>query len=85
MRVDPMKVQLPPKRLAIFRMVAEAGSDGVSEEELDREICTGQGKSTVRSAIHYINKAIFPLKIDGRKGIGYRLVREEKRKRLARR
>lgn len=78
MEQDPFDVKLSPRRMAIFRMVANAGPDGISEHDLDRGVSTGKGKSTVRSAIHYINKAITPLKINGKKGVGYRLVREIK-------
>lgn len=73
MKVDPLSVRLPRKRKAIFDLIVKSGEDGITEEELDAKLFDGGGKSTVRSAIHYINKAIFPLHIDGRNG--YRLTR----------
>jgi hypothetical protein len=73
MRVDPFTVILPKRRRAIFDAIVNAGEEGISEEALDKKLFSGKGKSTVRSAIHYINKSIAPLKIDGRNG--YRVIR----------
>lgn len=75
MKVDPLNVRLPKKRRAIFDAVVAAGERGITEGQLDRDFYGGKGASTVRSAIHYINKAIFPLHIDGRNG--YRLIKIE--------
>lgn len=74
MEVDPFAVKLSRKRKLIFEAIVSAGEAGISEEELDRILFSGNRKSTVRSAIHYINKAIYPLRIEGRNG--YRLERQ---------
>lgn len=59
----------------MFEAILNAGKEGITEEDLDAKLYSGKGKSTVRSAIHYINKAIRPLQIAGRGRLGYRVTR----------
>ena len=58
------------KRRAILDCVLESGQEGISRKEIvDRFFSEAQSKTTLRTTLHYINKAIAPLRIYVRGGV----------------
>lgn len=54
---------LSVKQAKVFKMIVEAGQDGVSIADLRSSLFRGNSYITVRTSIHYINKKIAPLRI----------------------
>lgn len=60
----PEFARLSYKRQAILRSLLRAGQAGVSLREIRENFFPHHSETTIRTTIHYINKQIFPLKID---------------------
>lgn len=51
------------KQAKVFKMIIEAGQDGVKLTDLRSSLFGRNSYITVRTSIHYINKKIAPLRI----------------------
>lgn len=65
----PEFARLSFKRRSILHRVLSAGPEGIPIEIIKESFFNGSSDTTIRTTLHYINKAIKPHKIDCHGGI----------------
>ena len=63
----PITDRLTLKQGQVYETVLAAGPEGVPSDRLMKDLFKGRSPTTLRSCIYYVNLAIAPMKIEGRK------------------
>ena len=59
----PREYELTPKQKSVYDFIVSAGPEGVAVDRVMFELYPAKSNTTLRTAVHYINKAMKPLRI----------------------
>lgn len=71
MERKPTDYRLTPRQWSVYKMVLDAGLEGVSIKDLMEDHFQGKSEGTLRTCVYAINQIINPLRLEGRGGKYY--------------
>lgn len=67
-KAPPIEFKLTERQRAVYDYIVAAGPEGVAVDRVMLDLYPDRSETTLRTAMHYINKAMKPLRIIRRNG-----------------
>lgn len=67
-KAPPVEFQMTAKQKVVYDYIVAAGPEGVAVDRVMLDLYPDRSETTLRTAMHYINKAMKPLRIIRRNG-----------------